>query len=641
MQNYGFIKVAAAIPALKVAACAYNAQEMEKLIRQAAGAGVRVVVFPELSLTGYTCGDLFLQPALIRAAEAALADLLQRTAAEDIVFIVGCPVAAGSALLNAAVVCYQGKICGVVPKTCLPNYKEFYEKRWFVSAEDWQGGEVTLCGQCVRAGADLLFRASGAVFGVEVCEDLWSCIPPSSQAALQGAEIIFNLSASDSLAGKSRYLRSLVAQQSARGLCAYVYTSGGFGESSTDLTFGGNALIYEDGAFLAEARRYSLEPQLIVSEIDVEALRTERRANTTFATDSAHATLEPYEVVDCGQAPAAGVALTRPVSRTPFIAQGAQLDENCQEVLEIQSLGLAKRLAHTGAKKAVIGVSGGLDSTLALLVCVRAFDKLGLSRSGIIGVTMPGFGTTGRTYQNALALMNALKITVREISIKEACLQHFKDISHPADRHDITYENAQARERTQVLMDVANQTGGLVIGTGDLSELALGWATYNGDQMSMYGVNASVPKTLVKHLVKWVAAQEEESVRKLLLDIANTPISPELLPADSAGKISQKTEDLVGPYELHDFYLYHFLRRGFSPAKIYFLACYAFRGEYTPEVIKKWLVTFIRRFFAQQFKRSCMPDGPKVGSVSLSPRGDWRMPSDACSQVWLQEAENL
>lgn len=641
MQNYGFIKVAAAIPALKVADCAYNAQEMEKLIRQAAGAGVRVVVFPELSLTGYTCGDLFLQPALIRAAEAALADLLQRTAAEDIVFIAGCPVAAGSALLNAAVVCYQGKICGVVPKTCLPNYKEFYEKRWFVSAEDWQGGEVTLCGQCVRAGADLLFRASGAVFGVEVCEDLWSCIPPSSQAALQGAEIIFNLSASDSLAGKSRYLRSLVAQQSARGLCAYVYTSGGFGESSTDLTFGGNALIYEDGAFLAEARRYSLEPQLIVSEIDVEALRTERRANTTFATDSAHAALEPYEVVDCGQSPAAGVALTRPVSRTPFIAQGAQLDENCQEVLEIQSLGLAKRLAHTGAKKAVIGVSGGLDSTLALLVCVRAFDKLGLSRSGIIGVTMPGFGTTGRTYQNALALMNALKITVREISIKEACLQHFKDISHPADTHDITYENAQARERTQVLMDVANQTGGLVIGTGDLSELALGWATYNGDQMSMYGVNASVPKTLVKHLVKWVAAQEEESVRKLLLDIADTPISPELLPADSAGKISQKTEDLVGPYELHDFYLYHFLRRGFSPAKIYFLACYAFRGEYTPEVIKKWLVTFIRRFFAQQFKRSCMPDGPKVGSVSLSPRGDWRMPSDACSQVWLQEAENL
>lgn len=641
MQNYGFIKVAAAIPAVKVANCAYNAQEMEKLIRQAAGAGARVVVFPELSLTGYTCGDLFLQPALIRAAEAALADLLRRTATEDIVFIAGCPVAAGSALLNAAVVCYQGKICGVVPKTCLPNYKEFYEKRWFVSAEDWQGGEVTLCGQCVRAGADLLFQASGAVFGVEVCEDLWSCIPPSSQAALQGAEIIFNLSASDSLAGKSRYLRSLVAQQSARGLCAYVYTSGGFGESSTDLTFGGNALIYEDGTLLAEAQPYSLSPQLIMSEIDVEALRTERCANTTFATDSAHATLEPYAVLDCGQAPAAGVTLTRPVSCTPFIPQGAALDENCQEVLEIQSLGLAKRLSHTGAQKAVIGVSGGLDSTLALLVCVRAFDKLGLSRSGIIGVTMPGFGTTGRTYQNALALMNALKITVREISIKAACLQHFKDISHPTDKHDTTYENAQARERTQVLMDLANQTGGLVIGTGDLSELALGWATYNGDQMSMYGVNAGVPKTLVKHLVKWVAAQEEESVRKPLLDIADTPISPELLPADAKGQIAQKTEDLVGPYELHDFYLYHFLRRGFSPAKIYFLACYAFQGVYTPEVIKKWLVTFIRRFFAQQFKRSCMPDGPKVGSVSLSPRGDWRMPSDACSQVWLQEAENL
>ena len=501
MQNYGFIKVAAAVPAVKVANCAYNAQEMEKLIRQAAGAGARVVVFPELSLTGYTCGDLFLQPALICAAEAALGALLRRTATEDIVFIAGCPVAAGSALLNAAVVCYRGKICGVVPKTCLPNYKEFYEKRWFISAEDWQCGEVTLCGQCVRAGADMLFQASGAVFGVEVCEDLWSCIPPSSQAALQGAEIIFNLSASDSLAGKSRYLRSLVAQQSARGLCAYVYTSGGFGESSTDLTFGGNALIYEDGALLAEARPYSLSPQLIVSEIDVDSLRAERRANTTFATDSAHAALEPYAVVDCGQAPAVGVTLTRPVSCTPFIPQGAALDENCQEVLEIQALGLAKRLNHTGAKKAVVGVSGGLDSTLALLVCVRAFDKLGLARNGIIGVTMPGFGTTGRTYQNALALMSALKITAREISIKEACLQHFKDISHPTDKHDTTYENAQARERTQVLMDVANQTGGLVIGTGDLSELALGWATYNGDQMSMYGVNAGVPKTLVKHLV--------------------------------------------------------------------------------------------------------------------------------------------
>ena len=640
-MNYGFVKTAAAVPGLKVADCAYNAGEIKMMLTEAARRGVSAAVFPELCLTGYSCGDLFLQPQLIRAAEHALALLLQETRTLDTVGIVGLPVAAGSALLNAAAVFYKGEILGVVPKTYLPNYKEFYEKRWFTSAYDWQGGEVELCGQTVPAGTDLLFTAAGMTFGVEICEDLWAPIPPSCDLALRGADVIFNLSATNELTGKHAYLRSLLAQQSARCLCGYVYASAGFGESTTDVVFGGNALIYENGNLLSASQRFSLEPQMAVSEIDVERLRADRRVNTTFAADAAYAAGEPYLVIESGMKTPDAVQLTRDISPTPFVPFGVQLAENCEEILSVQTVGLAKRLAHTGAKTAVLGVSGGLDSTLALLVCAKTFDLLKLPRKNIVGVTMPGFGTTGRTYKNALALMKALGVTVREISIKDACVQHFKDIGHACTCHDVTYENAQARERTQILMDVANQTGGLVVGTGDLSELALGWATYNGDHMSMYAVNAGVPKTLVKYLVKYAAEAVDEKTRKILLDIADTPISPELLPADKDGKIAQKTEELVGPYELHDFFLFYFLRCGFGPAKIYFLAKQAFGDKYAGLELRKWLVNFFRRFFSQQFKRSCLPDGPKVGAVALSPRGDWRMPSDASAAVWLAEAERL
>lgn len=641
-MNYGFVKTAAAVPGVKVADCAYNAGEIKILLLEAARRKVSAAVFPELCLTGYSCGDLFLQPQLLRAAQDALAWLLRETRTLDVTGIVGMPVEAGNALLNAAVVFYKGEILGIVPKTYLPNYKEFYEKRWFTSAYEWEGGEVTLCGQTVPAGTDLLFSAAGMRFGVEICEDVWAPVPPSCGLALQGADVIFNLSATNELAGKHAYLRALLAQQSARCLCGYVYASCGFGESTTDVVFGGNALIYENGVLLSAARRFSLEPQMAVSEIDIERLRFERRANTTFSSDAAYAQGEPYMTVESGQAAPQTVELSREISPLPFVPFGVKLAENCEEVFSVQTLGLAKRLAHTRAKTAVVGISGGLDSTLALLVCVRAFDLLGLARKNIIGVTMPGFGTTDRTYQNALSLMKNLGVTAREIPIKDACLQHFKDIGHSVRTHDVTYENAQARERTQILMDVANQTGGLVIGTGDLSELALGWATYNGDHMSMYAVNAGVPKTLVKYLVSYAAQTgDDPQTAAVLEDIVRTPISPELLPADKKGRIAQKTEDLVGPYELHDFFLYYFLRCGFGPAKIYFLAKKAFKNKYDGLTLRKWLVNFFHRFFAQQFKRSCLPDGPKVGGAALSPRGDWRMPSDACASAWLAEAERL
>lgn len=481
-------------------------------------------------------------------------------------------------------------------------------------------------------------------FGIEICEDVWATIPPSSKLALQGADVIFNMSADTENICKHQYLRSLIAQQSARCLAGYVFASSGFGESTTDVVFAGNAFIYENGTLLAASERFSFEEQLIVSEIDVERLRNERMLNTTFSA-SVRAYKDcpvkriPVELAQTGEE----CTLTRPVEPHPFVPEGGKLlDERCEEIFSIQVAGLAKRLVHTGCKTVVVGISGGLDSTLALLVCVKTFDKLGLSREGIVGITMPGFGTTDRTYHNALDLMRSLQVTTREISIRDACIQHFKDIDHDMSVHDVTYENGQARERTQILMDYANKVGGLVIGTGDLSELALGWATYNGDHMSMYGVNASIPKTLVRYLVTWVAETgvDEES-RATLLDIIDTPISPELIPADENGNIKQKTEDLVGPYELHDFFLFHFLRFGFRPAKIFYLAEIAFRDVYDKETIKKWLTNFCRRFFNQQFKRSCLPDGPKVGSVSLSPRGDWRMPSDASSALWLQECEQL
>ena len=642
-MNYGFVKVAAAVPRVKIADCKYNAGQLESLIAIADGKGVQIITFPEMCITAYTCGDLFGQQLLLEEAEMGLMQILNNTRQLDIISILGMPIAVNSTVINAAVVIQKGTILGVVPKTYLPNYKEFYEQRWFTSALQVAEDNVRLCGQIVPMGTNLLFETSDTTFGIEICEDLWSTIPPSSTLALQGAEILFNLSADNEGIGKHSYLRSLISQQSARCIAGYVFSSCGFGESTTDVVFAGNGLIYENGSELAHNKRFSLEEQLVISEIDVERLRAERRINTTFAASKGTVPSDKKPLrITTEFVNSKELNLTRTFDMHPFVPQGETLNERCEEVFSIQVAGLAQRLVHTGAKTAVIGISGGLDSTLALLVCVRTFDKLELPRKNIIGVTMPGFGTTDRTYHNALSLMKSLGITIREISIKEACIQHFKDINHDINIHDVTYENSQARERTQILMDIANQTWGMVIGTGDLSELVLGWATYNGDHMSMYGVNGSVPKTLVKYLVKWVAENDiDEESRITLLDIVETPISPELIPADENGEIQQKTEDLVGPYELHDFFLYYFMRFGFRPSKIYYLANIAFKDIYDEETIKKWLSTFFRRFFNQQFKRSCLPDGPKVGSISISPRGDWRMPSDASSATWLKEIENL
>lgn len=641
-MNYGFVKVAAAVPRVKVADCKFNSERLEGLIAIAEGKGVQILTFPEMCITGYTCGDLFAQQLLLGQAEMALMQILNNTRQLDIISILGMPVVVNSTIINAAVAIQKGKILGVVPKTYLPNYKEFYEQRWFTSALQVSETNVRLCGQIVPMGNNLLFETAETTFGIEICEDLWSTVPPSSSLALQGAEIIFNLSADDEGIGKHSYLCSLISQQSARCLSGYVFSSSGFGESTTDVVFAGNGLIYENGGLLARSERFCLEEQLVISEIDVECIRAERRINTTFAANKANCPGKEAIRVSTEYTNSKDLNLTRTFNPHPFVPQGAELNNRCEEIFSIQVAGLAQRLVHTGAKTAVVGISGGLDSTLALLVCVKTFDKLGLSRKDILGITMPGFGTTDRTYHNAIALMNSLGISIREISIREACIQHFKDIGHDLNVHDVTYENSQARERTQILMDVANQICGLVIGTGDLSELALGWATYNGDHMSMYGVNASIPKTLVQHLVQWVAENEVDGESKItLLDIVDTPISPELIPADENGEIKQKTEDLVGPYELHDFFLYYFLRFGFRPSKIYFLAQTVFNGIYDAETIKKWLQTFFRRFFNQQFKRSCLPDGPKVGSVSISPRGDWRMPSDASSAAWLKEVSEL
>ena len=641
-MNYGFVKVAAAVPRVKVADCKFNSERLEGLITIAEGKGVQILTFPEMCITGYTCGDLFAQQLLLEQAEMALIQILNSTRQLDIISILGMPVVVNSTVINAAVVIQKGKILGVVPKTYLPNYKEFYEQRWFTSALQVSENSVRLCGQIVPMGNNLLFETAETTFGIEICEDLWATVPPSSSLALQGAEIIFNLSADDEGIGKHNYLCSLISQQSARCISGYVFSSSGFGESTTDVVFAGNGLIYENGYLLARSERFCLEEQLIINEIDVECIRAERRVNTTFAANKANCPGKEAIRISTEFVNSKDLNLTRTFNPHPFVPQGSELNSRCEEIFSIQIAGLAQRLLHTGAKTAVIGISGGLDSTLALLVCVKTFDKLGLSRKDILGITMPGFGTTDRTYHNAIDLMNSLGVSIREISIREACIQHFKDIGHDLNIHDVTYENSQARERTQILMDIANQTWGMVIGTGDLSELALGWATYNGDHMSMYGVNAGIPKTLVKHLVQWVAENgRDEASKATLLDIVDTPISPELIPADENGEIKQKTEDLVGPYELHDFFLYYFLRFGFRPSKIYFLAQTAFSGVYDDETIKKWLQTFFRRFFNQQFKRSCLPDGPKVGSISISPRGDWRMPSDASSAAWLKEIAEL
>lgn len=642
MMNYGFVKVAAAVPHVQVADCFYNIGQIEGLMRKASSQQVQLVVFPELSVTAYTCMDLFNQQTLLDNAEKALVKLVTATADLELLAIVGAPLRAGNSLINAAVVFQKGKIKGIVPKTYLPNYKEFQEQRWFTSARDLRNETVRLNGNEYIPSANQLFRAGAVCLGVEICEDLWVPVPPSSLLAMQGANILVNLSASNDLIGKHAYLKSLICQQSARCIAGYLYASAGFGESSTDLVFGGNAIIAENGNLLAESPRFSREEQLVISEIDVQNLQYDRLVNTSFMQGAAPLineapTISEWEII----APST-LSLTRPVDPLPFTPSGETLKERCEEIFQIQIAGLAKRLVHIHAKTAVVGISGGLDSTLALLVTVMTFDALRIPRENILGITMPGFGTTGRTYKNAVDLIRSLGVTLKEISIKEACIQHFNDIEHDPDTHNVTYENSQARERTQILMDVANQVNGLVVGTGDLSELALGWATYNGDHMSMYGVNGSIPKTLVKYLVEWVANHKVDEVSRLtLLDIVDTPISPELIPADEQGNIKQKTEDLVGPYELHDFFLYHFLRFGSHPAKIYFLACQAFQGKYEKETIKKWLHTFFRRFFQQQFKRNCLPDGPKVGSISLSPRGDWRMPSDAAAREWLAEIESL
>ena len=645
-MKYGFVNVAAAVPTVKVADVEYNVQQLESIIAQAEGRGVEVIVFPELCLTGYTCQDLFKEQLLLDRAEEGIIMLLDFTRKLDIVSIVGTPLLINGLLYNCAVVIQGGVIMGVIPKTYLPNYGEFYEKRWFASAQDLNPADIYFAGSTIHVSAEpqIFVTGDGMKFGVEICEDVWAPIPPSNNLALAGADIIFNLSASDELIGKHAYLKSLLAQQSARMISGYVYASSGFGESTQDVVYGGNAMLFENGKLLVEGSRFSLQPQIQSCQIDIEKLRAERRENTTFinAQRGAHA----FETALKHVTPRDFV-LTRDIDPHPFIPKDDDMQASCEEILNIQVAGLVKRLYHINAQKAVIGISGGLDSTLALLVTVKAFDKLNIDRKGIIGITMPGFGTTDRTYQNALKLMQSLGVTIREISIAKAVTQHFEDIGQNPKVHDITYENSQARERTQILMDVANKENAIVVGTGDLSELALGWATYNGDHMSMYGVNAGVPKTLIRYLVSYVAG---EMATETLLDIIDTPISPELIPADEMGNIKQKTEDLVGPYELHDFFIYYFMRYGFSPKKIFLLAQRAFctpspvtgREElYTEDVVKKWLTTFCRRFFTQQFKRSCLPDGPKVGSVSLSPRGDWRMPSDASSNIWLKECAEL
>lgn len=642
----GFFCVATAAPKVSVGDVEGNLTRIKELISEANASGADAIVFPEMSITAYTCGDLFHSSTLLDAADSAICRLTEFTADKSTLVVVGAPLRYNNTLYNCAAIIYGGKLIGFVPKTYIPNYNEFYEKRWFASAPTFPEGSIEIhhrAGVC-KFG-NIIFNFRGVGLGVEICEDLWSPVPPSTYLAMAGAELIFNLSASDDLIGKYDYLTSLISQQSARCIAGYAYASAGFGESSTDLVFNAKLLIAENGSILKRNKRWETGSQLIMSSVDIEAIKRDRLHNGSF-TDCSRRNNLPVTIVeisDDNPAPL-GQAIIRNVKAMPFVpSDDADLTQRCEEIINIQVAGLAKRLDATGTKKLVIGISGGLDSTLALLVATRTYDLLGLDRKGIIGVTMPGFGTTGRTYRNAITLMETLSVTIREINIGAAVLQHFKDIGHDPNETDVTYENSQARERTQILMDIANQTGGMVLGTGDLSELALGWATYNGDHMSMYGVNSGVPKTLVQHLTRFFATTlDNTKTREALLDILDTPISPELIPASADGTISQKTEDLVGPYELHDFFLYYTLRYGFSPRRIYTLSKLAgLCQKYGSKEVKRWLSTFFRRFFNQQFKRSCLPDGPKVGSVCLSPRGDWRMPSDANSSLWMKECRML
>ncbi len=643
---YGFIRVGAAVPKCKLADCIYNKDKLIQLMQKAAEKQIQVLVFPELSITTYTCGDLFFQFSLLESAQKGLSDIVSASQSIDVFTVVGLPIAADNQIFNCAVAIYRGKILGVVPKTFLPNYGEFYEKRWFSSAFELISKEITLCGQKVPIGADLLFTAEQIPYckiGVELCEDLWSPIPPSSYQAVAGATILLNPSASNELATKYDYRKKLISQQSSRCIGAYVYASSGVGESTQDMVFSGHGIIYENGSLLAESKRFLRESQIIYADVDLELLANDRRKNSSFM--DCQIPLPSYrEITFSMKAQSVIEQLERVIKPNPFVPDtNAFLDQRCQDIFNIQVVGLARRIEHTQVKSIVVGISGGLDSTLALLVAVKACDYLKFSRNHVIGITMPGFGTTDRTYRNALSLMEALGVQIREISIQKAALQHFEDIGHDVSIHDVTYENTQARERTQILMDIANKENGLVVGTGDLSELALGWATYNGDHMSMYGVNAGVPKTLVRILVQWVAQYGSLSqvAKDILSDVLDTPVSPELLPPDEKGNINQKTEEIVGPYQLHDFFLYYVVRFGFSPSKILFLAEQAFAGEYDKATLLKWLKNFYRRFFSQQFKRSCLPDGPKVGTISLSPRGDWRMPTDAFYRIWMEELEKL
>lgn len=633
----GFIKIACATPELRVADCEYNAEKIIDLIKESYSKKVNVVCFPELSVTGYTCGDLFMQSTLGRSAEKNLIKIADETAEMDIISIVGLPFSFMNKLYNCAAVIHKGKILGIVPKKNVPNYSEFYEMRYF--SEGFESDyTTTVNGQEVEIGTNLYFECSGYSefsFGVEICEDLWAGDTPSVKLAQSGASIIFNLSASDEIIGKSDYRRTLIKAKSGSTASIYAYADAGIGESTTDMVFAGHNIIAENGSIIAESDLFG--HGLTIADVDVNKICSERRKTTTwrYIEHDYHVAFFDMEETE--------TPLSRNFHRLPFVPSvREELDDRCSEILTILAVGLMSRLKHIGSESAVLGLSGGLDSALAIIVTVRAFRMLGLDTKGITAVTMPCFGTTGRTYNNACELAKAYGTTLREIDIKESVIRHFLDIGHDKDSHNITYENSQARERTQILMDIANQTNGIVIGTGDLSELALGWATYNGDHMSMYAVNASVPKTLVRHLVGFEASSVEDKVlKKVLMDILDTPVSPELLPPSENGTISQKTEDLVGPYELHDFFLYYMIRFGFSPSKIFRMANIAFKDIYSRETILKWEKTFYKRFFSQQFKRSCLPDGPKVGSVTLSPRGDFRMPSDASSRIWLDELDKL
>ena len=639
-NQYGYMRVAAAVPRVHIADAHRNAEGALKIMQDAFSEGVEIVVMPELSLVGYTCGDMVLQNKLLTDAERALEWLMQECADIPTVGIVGLPVVFADRLYNCAAIFAQGQLWGIVPKSYIPNYGEFSELRWWVSGYSIKDRMIRFAGQEAPFGSDLLFDLHGVEFGVEICEDMWVPVPPSSIQAVQGAKLLFNLSASPESVRKHDYLLSLIAEQSSRTMAAYIYASSGHGESSSDLVFAGNAVVAELGRVLGVSKRFVRNDRMVISDIDVEYISTRRTARNTFYYPEAP---EMRVVEVCVDEILHQGDLRRHIEPIYFVPEDeAARAAHCKEVFAIQSAGLAQRLEHTNCNKVILGISGGLDSTLALLAVCDTFDLLGLDRKGIIGVTMPGFGTTDRTYQNALSMIKELGCTLREIPIKDACMQHFKDIGLDVDERSVAYENSQARERTQILMDVANMCGGMVVGTGDMSELALGWATYNGDQMSMYGINSSVPKTLVKHMVEWYANTRAEGVlRDALLDVVATPVSPELLPATASGEIAQKTEDVVGPYELHDFFLYCTLRRRYAPAKIVMLAALAFDGTYSKAEIVKWLKVFFRRFFSQQFKRSAMPDGPKVGAVGLSPRGDLHMPSDAHERAWVREIEEV